>query len=160
MIHLQDMFPPVVYAQCPVCVVTIGGGLFIAKKLGIDDLLVSIWLSALNTAVAFWFASFMKNKLLKNGFGWTIAFYFLTIGTLFFTKQIGHKYNTFLGIDKVVAGTTIGFIISLVAIIIDRIIRIKNNGKVLFYYQKVVIPFVILLLTTLIFMYIMQFIKR
>jgi len=154
------MFIPPVYAQCPVCVVTVGGGLFIAKKLGIDDLLVSIWLSALNTAIAFWFASFMKNKLLKNGFGWAIAFYLLTVGTLFFTKQIGHKYNTFLGTDKVVAGMTIGFIISLAAIIVDRIIRIKNKGKVLFYYQKVVIPVATLFLTTLIFMYIMKFIKR
>lgn len=154
------MFPLSVYAQCPVCVVTVGGGLFIAKKLGIDDLLVSIWLSALNTAIAFWFASFMKNKLLKNGFGWTIAFYLLTVGTLFVTKQIGHKYNTFLGFDKVVAGITVGFIISLGAIIIDRIIRIKNNGKVLFNYQKVVIPFVLLLATTLIFMFIMQFIRK
>lgn len=154
------MFALPVYAQCPVCVVTVGGGLFIAKKLGIDDLLVTIWLSSLNTAIAFWFASFMKNKLLKNGIGWTVAFYILTVGTLFYTKQIGHKYNTLFGIDKIVFGMTIGFVISLGAIFIDKIVRKKNNGKVLFYYQKVIIPLATLILTTLFFMFIMKFIKR
>lgn len=159
MIHLRDMFSPV-YAQCPVCVVTVGGGLFIAKKLGIDDLLVSIWLSSLNTAMAFWFASFMKNKLLKNGIGWTVAFYILTVGTLFYTKQIGHALNTFLGIDKILLGMTIGSVVSLSAIQIDMFLRLKNNGKVFFPYQKVIIPVGVLLITTFLFMLIMNFIKR
>lgn len=154
------MFPPAVYAQCPVCVVTVGGGLFIAKKLGIDDLLVSIWLSALNTAIALWFASAMKNKILKNGWGWAIAFYILTIGGLVMTKQIGHKFNTFLGIDKVVFGLTVGLVISLLAIVMDRVIRIKNKGKVLFYYQKVIIPLVLLIVTTGIFKYLITIYHR
>jgi hypothetical protein len=154
------MFAIPVYAQCPVCVVTVGGGLFIAKKLGIDDLLVSIWLSALNTALAFWFASMMKNKLLKNGWGWSVAFYIITVGSLVITKQIGVKFNTLFGIDKIVVGLTVGFFISLFAIIIDRIIRIKNQGKVAFYYQKVIIPIVLLALTTGLFKYLITIFRR
>jgi len=65
------MFKPV-YASCPVCVITVGGGLLIAKKLGIDDLLVSIWLSGLNSAMAFWI--FKKHPYL-----WSLIFYGLTI---------------------------------------------------------------------------------
>ena len=154
------MFALPVYAQCPVCVVTVGGGLFIAKTLGIDDLLVSIWLSSLNTALAFWFASVMKNKLLKNGLGWTISFFILTIGSLLITKQIGHPFNTFLGIDKIIVGLTVGFIVSLKAIWIDRFLRKKNHGKVLFYYQKVIIPFLLLLITTGIFKYLITIYRR
>jgi len=154
------MFIPSVYAQCPVCIVTVGGGLFIAKKLGIDDLLVSIWLSGLNTAIAFWFASFMKNKLLKNGYGWATAFFVLTVGSLIYTKQIGHPGNTYLGVDKILVGLTVGFIISLIAVIIDRIIRIKNKGKILFYYQKVIIPLVLLIITTAIFKYLITIFRR
>ena len=30
------MLIPIIHAQCPVCIVTVGGGLFIAKKLGVD----------------------------------------------------------------------------------------------------------------------------
>ena len=50
------------YAQCPVCIITVGGGMLLAKKLGVDDLLVSIWISALNTAIAFWLAPKLKIK--------------------------------------------------------------------------------------------------
>lgn len=149
-----------VYAQCPVCVITVGGGLFIANKLGIDDLLVSIWLSSLNTAIAFWFAGAMKNKLLKNGFGWTVAFYIITIGTLVYTKQIGHRFNTFLGIDKIIAGLTLGFIISFKAIWIDRLLRKKNHGKVFFPYQKVIIPLAMLIVSTGIFYYLISVFRR
>ena len=154
------MFIPSVYAQCPVCVITVGGGLFIAKKLGIDDLLVSIWLSGLNTAIAFWFASVMKNRLLKNGYGWSVAFFVLTVGSLVYTKQIGHVGNTYLGIDKILVGLTVGFAISLVSIVIDRLIRIKNKGKVLFYYQKVIIPLVLLIITTGIFKYLVTIFRK
>lgn len=149
-----------VYAQCPVCVVTVGGGLFIAKQLGIDDLLVSIWLSALNTALAYWFASLSKPKILKNGFLWSLCFYILSIGSLVFLKQIGHRGNTFLGIDKIVFGMTLGYVLSLLAIVADKIIRKKNNGKVLFYYQKVIIPFVSLIVTTVLFMFLIKIYRR
>ena len=50
------------YASCPVCIVTVGGGLFIAEKLGIDSLLISIWISALNSAFVFWITKSSKNK--------------------------------------------------------------------------------------------------
>lgn len=154
------MFIPSAYAQCPVCVITVGGGLFLAKKLGIDDLLVSIWISGLNTAIAFWFASIMKNKLLKNGYGWAMAFFILTVGSLVYTKQIGHGGNTYLGIDKILVGLTVGFAVSLFAVTIDRLIRIINKGKILFYYQKVIIPLVLLIITTGIFKYLITIFRK
>ena len=150
-----------VYAQCPVCVVTVGGGLFLAKKLGIDDLLVSLWLSGLNTALAYWFANSVKKfKYLKNGFAWSLAFYILTIGYLVYSKQIGHRGNTFLGIDKVVFGMTFGYILSLGSIFIDKLIRRKNGGKVLFFYQKVIIPFVMLVVSTVAFFFLIKIYRR
>lgn len=154
------MFINTVYAQCPVCVVTVGGGLFLAKKLGIDDLLVSIWLSGLNTAIAFWFASSMKNKILKNGFGWSLGFFIMTIGYLVYSKQIGHRGNTFLGFDKVMVGMFVGYAVSLLAIYCDKLLRKKNNGKVYFPYQKVIVPFVSFLLTTGAFALLIKLIQR
>ena len=140
-----------VYAQCPVCIVTVGGGLLIAKKLGIDDLLVSLWISGLNTAIAFWMAGKIKTKILNNPLLWSIGFYFLTLVYLVFSKQVGHKGNIFLGVDKIIFGMTVGLLISLAAIFTDKLIRYKNKGKVLFYYQKVAIPLSFLLLSTFIF---------
>lgn len=143
------VLPQSVSANCPVCILTVGGGLFIAEKLGIDNLLVSIWLSGLNTAIAFWLASKVKNKLLNNPFLWSVGFYMLTIIYLLFSKQIGSSTNKFMGIDKTLLGMTIGIIVFLISYLIDQYIRHKNNNKVLFPYQKVVIPFVLLLITTI-----------
>ena len=140
-----------VYAQCPVCIVTVGGGLLIAKKLGIDDLLVSLWISGLNTAIAFWMASKVKTKILSNPLLWSIGFYLLTLVYLVFSKQVGHQNNVFLGMDKIIFGMTVGLFISLAAIFTDKLIRYKNKGKVLFYYQKVIIPIGFLLISTFIF---------
>lgn len=145
-----------VYAQCPVCVVTVGGGLIIAKKLGIDDLLVSIWLSSLNTAIAFWMVTKIKKKVLNNGYLWTLIFYILSIVYLVATKQVGHIRNTFLGIDKVIFGMTTGLILSVGAILFDKSLRSKNNGKVFFPYQKVIVPLVLILFVTILFSFIIK----
>ena len=77
------------YAQCPLCIVTVGGGMLIAKKLGIDDLLVSIWISALNTAISFWLASKFKNKFLQNPWLLSSIILGLTLFYFQFTGQIG-----------------------------------------------------------------------
>jgi len=145
------MFVQPVYANCPVCIITVGGGLFIAKKLGIDDLLVSIWIAGLNTAIAFWLATIFKNKLLKNSYVLSFIFYFLTLGYLIISKQIGHKGNQFLRIDKVIFGLTIGTLVFFISVTLDKFIRSKNKNKVLFPYQKVIVPLIILTITTFIF---------
>lgn len=155
------LFAKPVYAQCPICVVTVGGGLFLAKKFGLDDLLASLWISGLNTAVAFWFADmFKKRKVLNSGMVWSLVFMAFTFAYLVFSKQMGGKYNTFWGINRVVLGILIGYVVWLFAIAIDRLIRIKNHGKVLFYYQKVIIPLVLLSLTSGIFGMLLKVVRR
>ncbi|HEX8923900.1 MAG TPA: hypothetical protein VF828_04155, partial [Patescibacteria group bacterium] len=96
------------YAQCPVCIVTVGGGMLLAKKLGIDDLLVSIWISALDTAISYWLAAKFKNRLLRNPVLLSLIMYALTLFYFQFTEQLGHPANKILGLDKVLVGMTIG----------------------------------------------------
>ncbi|MFA6005632.1 MAG: hypothetical protein WC775_04075 [Patescibacteria group bacterium] len=146
---------PEAYAQCPVCIVTVGGGLLIAKKLGIDDLLVSIWISGLNTALSFWIARSMKNRFLRNPLLWTLGFFLTSITYLYFSKQIGHPQNMFLGIDKVLLGMLLGLVVSLSAIGVDQLLRKSHNNKVYFPYQKVVVPLAMLVLTTLLFKFLL-----
>ncbi len=139
-----------VYANCPVCIITVGGGLFLAKQLGIDDLLFSIWISGLNTAVAFYIASKIKDKRANRPILWALLFYLLTIFYLFYTKQIGHLQNQLLGIDKVFFGLTIGLLVFFAANRFDKWLRLRNKGKVFFHYQKVVTPFLFLAVITLV----------
>jgi hypothetical protein len=141
----------VAYAQCPVCIVTVGGGMILAKKLGIDDFLVSLWISGLNTAISFWLASKIKNRFLGN----PVIFSFLMLGlTLFyfqFTNQIGVVSNRLLGLDKIIFGQTLGLLVWFLGIFIDRYSRKLHGGKILFPYQKVVFPVGTLLIFTVLF---------
>lgn len=146
------MFIPSVYAQCPVCIVTVGGGLLIAKKLGIDNLITAIWISGLNVAISFWFVSFVKKPpFLKNPFIWTAVLFASTYWYLAATKQMYHKNDTFMQMDKVLVGLIIGTLVWLLGIGIDKLIRKFNNGTVLFPYQKVIVPLFLLLTASGIF---------
>ncbi len=146
------MFVPTVNAQCPVCIVTVGGGLFIAKKLGLDSLLTALWISGLNVAISFWFVSFIKKpKFLKNPFLWTVIMLASTYIYLTSTKQMYHKNDTFLHIDKVLVGLIAGTFVWLLGIGVDKLMRKYNNGNVLFFYQKVIVPLTLLIVASGIF---------
>lgn len=154
------MLISVVHAQCPVCIVTVGGGLLIAKKLGVDDLLTALWISGLNVAISFWFVSFIKKpKFLKNPLLWTFIMFTSTYIYLVGTKQMFHKNNTFIHMDKVLIGLVVGTFVWLLGIGMDRLIRKYNGGKVLFAYQKVIMPLLLLLATSGFFMVLMKNIR-
>jgi hypothetical protein len=138
-------------AQCPVCIVTVGGGMLLAKKLGIDDLLVSIWISALNTAISFWLAPKIKIKYLDNPVILSILMFALTLFYFQFTGQLGHPTNQVLGIDKILFGQTLGLIMMFLGNFLYSFTKKNNGNKALFPYSKVVFPVGLVLLTTIIF---------
>lgn len=143
--------PTSVGAQCPVCIITVGGGMLIAKKLGIDDFLVSIWISALNTAIAFWLAPKIKIKLLKNGHVLALLLLATTLLYFQFTDQIGAATNRLLGLDKIVFGQLIGLITMTLGSHLYLFLKKRNGGKTIFPYARVVFPVSLVLLATLIF---------
>lgn len=139
------------YAQCPICIVTVGGGMLLARKLGIDDFLVSLWVSGLNTAISFWLALKIKNKFFGNPFILSIIILALTLSYFIFSNKTGLPYNQILGLDKIIFGNILGLLIMFLSIFIDRKSRKLNNGKIIFPYQKVVFPVSLLLLFTFLF---------
>lgn len=141
-------FAQPVLAQCPVCIVTVGGGMLIAKKLGIDDLLVSIWISALNTAISFWLATKFKNKILQNGHLVALVLLLTTLAYFHFTDQTGGA--TLWGIDKIIFGQVVGLL--AMALGNHSYLFIKTRlGHTPFPYAKVAFPLFSISLTTLIF---------
>ena len=144
------------YAQCPVCIVTVGGGMFLAKKLGVDDFLVSLWISALNTAISFWLAPKIKNRILGNPVVFSILMLGLTLFYFIYTDQTGSGTNQILGLDKIIFGQILGLLIMFFGIFVDRYSRKLNGGKILFPYQKVVFPIGILTLLTILFKFIFK----
>jgi len=142
------LFPPPVLAQCPVCIVTVGGGMLLAKKLGIDDLLVSIWISALNTALAFWLAP--KIKKLSHPYLLSLIFYLLSLAYFKFTDQLGHPANRLLGVDKIFLGQTVGFFVLGLANHAYLYLK-KRLARPPFPYAKVVFPTAAIFLVTVVF---------
>jgi hypothetical protein len=151
------LFPVSASAQCPICIVTVGGGMLIAKRLGVDDFLVSIWISALNTAIAFYLAGKFQNdkmmfkKILSNP--WLLSVILLAFTLVYFvtTGQTGHLTNKLLGLDKIIFGQVLGMFVMFAGNFIYGYTKYKNNGKALFPYSKVVFPVGLVLLTTIIF---------
>jgi len=139
------------YAQCPVCIVTVGGGMFLAKKLGIDDFLVSLWISGLNTTISFWLAPKIKNKILGSPIIFSFLMLGLTLSYFIFTNQTGSLDNQILGLDKLIFGQSLGLLIMFLGIAIDRYSRKLNGDKILFPYQKVVFPVGFLIIFTIFF---------
>ncbi len=138
-------------AQCPVCIVTVGGGMYLAKKLGIDDFLVSLWISGLNTAISFWAATKINHRVFGSPIVLSILMVSLTLSYFIFTDQTGGVANKVLGLDKIIFGQILGMFIWFLGIFVDRKSRRLNGDKILFPYQKVVFPISILLIFTILF---------
>jgi len=141
-----------VFATCPVCVMAVGGGLWIAEKLGVDDLIAAIWIGAFVTAFAIALADkFNKIKLPKPQITWTIVFYLLTLATMQISGKLNNPYCKIWGVCKIWLGITVGTIVFWLGVLLDKLARKKNNGKVFFPFQKVILPVLAVLLTSWLF---------
>jgi len=145
------LFSTSAIAQCPVCIVTVGSGMLLAKKLGVDDLIVSIWISALNTAIAFWIAPKIKIKFLKNPYFISLILLLSTLIYFQFTDQLNGLDNKFFGLNKIIFGQTLGLILIITGNYIYHLTKHNNNHKTIFPYAKVVFPVGLILVATAIF---------
>jgi hypothetical protein len=142
------------YAICPVCIVAIGAGVGIAEKYGVDDTIVGLWSGALIVAMAWWTVNWLINKNWKfRGMGSIVfvAYYLLTIVPLYYAGLIGKISNKFWGIDKLFLGIIIGGILFYAGESLHFYLKSKNNNKVYFYFQRVIIPVIVLILASVVF---------
>lgn len=148
--------PQNVYAVCPVCTIAVGAGLGLSRWLGIDDVISGIWTGGLTLSLSLWFNSWIEKKgYLNTKFRFPITLmitYSLVLVPLWLTKTIGHPYNTVLGIDKLLFGTTIGSLVFSFGVLVDKKVR-KVKGKQFFHYQKIILPVTSLLIASIILYY-------
>ncbi|KKP31942.1 MAG: hypothetical protein A2360_03410 [Candidatus Staskawiczbacteria bacterium RIFOXYB1_FULL_32_11] len=147
------LFANLAKAVCPVCVVAVGGGLYFTRKFGLDDMVTSLWIGGILVALVLWTIDWMRKKGWRFKFDdltiW-LAYYVLTLVPLSYYNIIGSINNKFWGVDKILFGTFLGTFIFLGAVWLNGYLKNKNNGKGYFPYQKVVVPFSILALSSLI----------
>lgn len=147
-------FPSVIQAVCPLCTIAVGAGLGFSRWLGIDDMVTGLWIGALIISSSLWTVSFAQKRnweMLSKTPLVIFLFYLLVIPPLFWSKIIGHPANTLWGIDKVLLGTTFGSLAFSLAVYFEQWLRRQHDGKIFFYYQKVLVPVTALTLLSLLF---------
>lgn len=148
------IFPTITNAVCPVCTVAVGAGLGISRWIGIDDLITGIWIGGLIFSIGLWLADWIRKKNWKVPFPKIISIILMLIFVilpLYWSKMIGLTNNTLWKVDKVILGTVIGSVIFLAGVEIDKWLRKINNNKVYIYYQKVIVPLLLLTIASMIF---------
>jgi len=143
-----------VHAVCPVCTIAVGAGLGFSRWIGIDDSVTGIWIGGLILSSGLWMADWIRKK------GWKVLYpevlsillmVIFVIPPLYWSHMIRIVNNTLWGMDKVILGIITGSVIFLLGVAIDKWLRTTNKGKVYIYFQKVIIPVLLLAISSLIF---------
>lgn len=146
-----------VWAVCPVCTVAVGMGLGLSRYFGVDDLISGVWIGALTASSVLWFLNWLDKKQINFKFRKpivSVSFYLIVAAPLYFTDIVGHPLNKFLGVDRLLFGIISGSLIFISGVFFNNFLKNRNNGKVYFYFQKVVIPVLFLVIISLIFYFI------
>ncbi|MEK7562481.1 MAG: hypothetical protein AAB509_02285 [Patescibacteria group bacterium] len=138
---------------CQLCVVTIGAGLGLSRWLGIDDVVSSVWIGALLVSIILWTLMYLKKKgwsFQNDGVVITLVYILLIYIPLYYVGIIGNSENQIFRLDKIIFGSSIGLVAFFIGYWINLYMKKKNNGKAFFSFQKVVIPILALIITSLI----------
>lgn len=141
-------------AICPVCTIAIGAGVGLSRWLGVDDLISGTWAGAFIVSIIFWTADWLDRKNIKFKFQYpalAVLFYAATVIPLYFTGIAGHPFNKFCGVDKLMFGIVSGSVVFTLGVLLHHFLKKRNRGKSYFAFQKVVIPLVLLIITSAVF---------
>jgi hypothetical protein len=144
---------------CPVCVVAIGAGLGFSRWLGIDDIVSSIWIGALMVSLISWTLTYMRKRnwnFHDDGIIITLAYLALTYIPLYYAGIVGHPQNQIWGLDKIIFGSLLGAVMVYVGHWLHAYLKKTNNNKSFFNYQRVAVPVGVLIITSLIFYFIIK----
>lgn len=140
--------------MCPICSVGVVVSLGLSRWLKVDDSITGLWAGALLLVLTYWTVVWIYKKLAKKprAIIYPIvlaAYWLLTFLPLYWTDVISNvNCLKFFGINRLVFGSLLGIVITLLAIWLENAIRKPQGGKVLFHYQKVIIPLGVLLITS------------
>ena len=140
---------------CAVCTVAIAGGLGISRMLGVDDMVVGVWVGAGMFALAQWTVYYFEKKNINNIFVKALCYigWYSLIIPLYLGKNPSIVFNlkTVIGIDSFVFSIIIGSSVLFGSAKLYYYMKEKNGGKPHFPFEKVVLPVVSLIITSLIF---------
>lgn len=136
------LVPLKTFAFCPLCVVATGIGVEIFRWLGVDDIIVGIWVGAFVFSLAILLGKFVKRKINRKIPSLPIILIFLIFSLFFF--YFGGFFsvkNEMWGIPKVLLGMIIGGILLVITPHLHKFIP----------YRKIIITLFLLVISSFIF---------
>jgi len=140
--------------MCPVCTVGVIAGLGLSRWLGIDDTVSGLWIGGILMSVSGWTVNWLKGKnwnFKGSPIVVTIIYYGSVVIPLYHSEIIGHPFNRFWGIDKLILGILIGSIFFISGAIAYKYLKKKNGGHAHFPFEKVVLPIAPLIVLSFVF---------
>ena len=136
----------------PICAIGIVGGLGISRWLGIDDITLGLWIGALILSVSIQLDMYLS----KKGKSFPYSFWVIFLGTsalsfLPILKTItSDPACMFFGLPRVICGSILGALTLFLVDKANNFIIDKHNKKVYFYYQRVIIPIIGLIILSMV----------
>lgn len=154
LLTLPFLFPEKTLAVCPVCTVSIGGGLWLAQKLGIDESIIGLWLGGIIISAAMWMYTILQRKHISFpylGVALIGIYYLAAILALRFSGSIGTSPQPIFGLDRILFGMILGSVVFILTINWYRYMKFKNNNHAFFPFQKIVMTLSSLLIFSISF---------
>jgi len=147
-------------AACPVCIVTVAGGIELSRFLKIDDLITGFWIGGLLVSLIYWTIDVLNKKNINfkaKNLIVILGWYLITYLGLYFSNIKSSAILGFLNfLDKLSLGVIIGSIAFWFGVELHNFLKEKNNGKAYFPFQKIVVPVGIIFILSLIFYFIIK----
>jgi len=137
----------------PICAIGIASGLGISRWLGIDDLTLGLWIGALILSLSVQFNIFLSKKGKNFPFSFWVIFggtWLLSFLPILKTITSDPSCNLF-GFPRVICGSVLGALTLFLVDKTNNFIIDKHSKKVYFYYQRVIIPIIALIIISIIF---------
>jgi len=143
---------------CPVCTIAVAAGVGVLERMGVDRIIIGLWFGALIVSSIMWFIDWLNRKNIHFLFRKIlviILFYAIFIVPLYYLKTggvviMGTGIGEILGIDRLLFGVIIGTFIFISGVLANVYLKKINDSKVLVYYQKIFIPLIFLIISSII----------
>jgi len=148
-------------AVCPVCTVAVASGVGASRSLGVNDLIIGLWVGGLIVSMILWTIDWLNKKNINfkgRGILTTIAYFALVIIPLYTMDIIDDPLNSFCGCgpDHLLIGIIIGAIVFWLGALSYEYLKKKNNGHAYFPFQKVVMPVLPIIILSIIFYFLIK----
>lgn len=141
---------------CAVCTIAVGASLEIARSLGVDDSVVGVWAGAFLVLLGYWTIKWFdkKNWHFKGRNALILTLSVAMIGFIYINQMTYHaEVIGILYIDPFLFSVIVGAVALILSSDLYQWMKRRNGGHAHFPFEKVVLPVVILLGTSLYFNY-------